>query len=214
LWLSRFAASNFYAMLKKYAIIVVLAIGGLSAGAQQTYHLDIKKSKISWDTRKTMGGHYGYLFFKSGNLDYTATGEPKTGSFNMDMNTMHSTDHADAAGNQKVDNELKTEGFFSMAKYPQATMNVKQVTRIGRSTNFKVTGDLTIKGITHPIDFTITIIKKGDAINATAKTTIDRVKWNIDMQPKREAWDFFSAIKSTMVADEIAVSLDLVFSGK
>ncbi|WDZ99304.1 YceI family protein [Mucilaginibacter sp. SJ] len=199
-------------MLKKYAIILLLSMALLPAAAQQTYHLDIKKSKVLWDTRKTMGGHYGYLLFKSGSLEYTAAGEPKNGAFSLNMNTMRSTDHADAAGNKKVDEELKKEGFFATDRYPEATMVVKEITRVGQSTNFKVTGNLTIKGISNPIEFMATVIKKNDIISAKANTTIDRLKWKIDMQPKQEAWDFFSAVKNTVVTDEIAVSLNLTFT--
>jgi polyisoprenoid-binding protein YceI len=199
-------------MLKTHTIILLLAMAWLSAGAQQTYHLDIKKSKVLWDTRKTMGGHYGYLLFKSGSLDYTITGEPTSGVFTLNMNTMHSTDHADAVGNKKVDDELKKEGFFATGRCPEAIMIVKEITRVGRSTNFKGAGVLTIKGIANPIEFTAAVMKNKDIISATANTTIDRLKWNIDMQPKREAWDFFSALKSNIVTDEIAVSLNLIFT--
>ncbi|SCW70463.1 YceI family protein [Mucilaginibacter sp. NFR10] len=199
-------------MLRKHAIILLLSMALLPASAQQTYHLDIKKSKVLWDTRKTMGGHYGYLLFKSGSLEYTAGGEPKNGTFSLNMNTMHSTDHADAAGNKKVDEELKKEGFFAVDRYPEATMVVKEITRVGQSINFKVTGILTIKGISNPIEFMATIIKKNDIISAKTNTTIDRIKWKIDMQPRREAWDFFSALKNTVVTDEIAVSLNLIFT--
>jgi polyisoprenoid-binding protein YceI len=188
-------------MLKIYTIILLLAMSCFSVGAKQTYHLDIKKSKVLWDTRKTMGGHHGYLLFKSGSLDYTAAGEPK-----------YSTDHAHAAGNKKVDEELKKEGFFATERYPEATMTVKEITHIGRSANFKVAGLLTIKGIANPVEFSAAIIKKKDLISATANTSIDRVKWNIDMQPKREAWDFVSALKNTIVTDEIAISLNLTFT--
>jgi polyisoprenoid-binding protein YceI len=199
-------------MLKMYTIILLLAMSCFYAGAQQTYHLDIKKSKVLWDTRKTMGGHHGYLLFKSGSLDYTAAGQPKTGAFILNMNAMYSTDHADASGNKKVDEELKKEGFFATERYPEATMTVKEITRTGRSANFKVTGVLTIKGIANPIEFSAAIIKKKDLISATANTTIDRVKWNIDMQPKREAWDFVSALKNKVITDEIAISLNLTFT--
>jgi polyisoprenoid-binding protein YceI len=107
---------------------------------------------------------------------------------------------------------LKKEGFFAVDRYPEATMVVNEISRVGQSTNFKVTGILTIKGISNPIEFMAAIIKKNDIISAKANTTIDRIKWKIDMQPRREAWDFFSAVKNTVVTDEIAVSLNLIFT--
>lgn len=199
-------------MIKKPAIVLLLAMLQLAAYAQQTYQLDIKKSKILWNARKTMGGHYGYLLFNSGRLNYSPSGEPANGVFSLNMNSMRSTDHDKAADNQKVDERLKTEGFFAMARYPAATMNVKQIVRIGKSINFKVAGDLTMKGITNPIEFTAVILEKRNTINVTAELKIDRIKWNIDLQTDPKSLNYFAAMESKLITDEIAVSLNLVFN--
>jgi polyisoprenoid-binding protein YceI len=199
-------------MLNKPAIILTLIMFQIAAHAQQTYQLNIKKSKILWDARKTMGGHFGYILFNEGSLNYSATGQPESGSFRMDMTSMKSTDHALATENQKVDDRLKTDGFFATAKYPEAIMNVKKLTRVDQSAKFKITGDLTIKEITNPVEFIATIKKNGDIINATAETKIDRVKWHIDFQPKQNSWDFFATMADKIITDEIAISLNLVFT--
>ncbi|SDE34364.1 Polyisoprenoid-binding protein YceI [Mucilaginibacter pineti] len=183
----------------------------LAANAQQTYQLDIKKSKILWDARKTMGGHYGYLLFNSGSLSYSAGGEPMGAAFSLDMNSMKSTDH-NPDGNKKVDDRLKTDGFFATVKYPSAIINIKKIMRVGQSTTFKVAGELTMKGITNPIEFTAIIKKKGNIVNAAAETKIDRVKWHIDFQPKPKSWDFIAALTDKIITDEIGVSLNLVFT--
>ncbi|MDB5209362.1 MAG: hypothetical protein JWQ30_189, partial [Sediminibacterium sp.] len=98
---------------------------------QQTYQLDSKKSKILWNTGKLMGGHNGYLLFNSGRLQYSATGEPLNGSFNMDMNSIRSTDNPEEANRQKTDANLRKKDFFAADQYPAAVMNVKKITRIG-----------------------------------------------------------------------------------
>jgi polyisoprenoid-binding protein YceI len=199
-------------MLKKSLFIALLAFLQLSAYAQQTYHLNTQQSKILWDARKTMDGHYGYILFSAGSLNYSPTGEPVGGSFSLDMNSMHSTDHASAADNQKVDNQLKTPKFFNMDKYPTATMNITQINRIGQSTLYKVSGDLTIKGITNPVIFQATIVKKGKVINVSAKTSVNRVKWHIGVQEKEQTWNPLTAFQNTMIADEIGISLTLIFN--
>jgi hypothetical protein len=56
------------------------------------------------------------------------------------------------------------------------------------------------------------IRKKGNTVIAKADLEIHRLKWNIDLQPEPKAWDFFSAVKDKMIADEIVVSLNLVFN--
>jgi len=191
---------------------MLLALIQLGAYAQQTYHLNTQQSKILWDARKTMGGHYGYILLSSGSLNYLANGEPGDGTFTLDMNSMHSTDHASAADNQKVDNELKTAKFFNMAKYPTATINITQISRIGQSALYKITGDLTIKGITNPVVFEATIVKKGKLINVSAKTTVNRVKWHINVQESAQPWSPLTAFQNTMLADEIGISLNLVLN--
>lgn len=199
-------------MFKKLLLLILPALLQLNAYAQHTYHLNTQQSKVLWDARKTMGGHYGYILFSSGALNFAANGEPVGGIFILDMNSMRSTDHALAADNHKVDNKLKTPEFFNVAKYPTATMYITQISRIGQSTLYKVSGDLTIKGITNPIVLEATIVKKGKLINATAQTTINRVKWHINVQEKQQSWNPVTAFQDVMIADEIGVSLTLVFN--
>jgi polyisoprenoid-binding protein YceI len=199
-------------MINKLKITLLFFALQVSAYAQQMYKLDIKKSKILWDARKTMGGHYGFILFNSGNLNYSALNKPQQGFFKINMNSMKSTDHESETANQKVDLKLKTAAFFNMPKYPIATMNIKQITQIGSSTNYKIIGDLTIKGITNPVSFTSTIKKNGNNINATAKLKIDRIKWNINHEPKPTSFNLFETLKDKMIADEIAITLQLFFT--
>lgn len=198
-------------MIKKSAIVILLLMVQLAARAQQTYQLDIKKSKIIWDNRKIMGGHHGYILFASGTLNYLANGEPETGTFSIDMNSMHATDDEKPAGNLKVEKELRTPGYFNIDKFPTATMRVKTIARIAVSTNYKVTGDLTIKGITKPIEFIASIKPKGNQLIATADIEVDRLQWNIDMQQQPKQWNVFDALKNKVIASNIAVKLNLVF---
>ncbi|MES2276385.1 MAG: YceI family protein [Bacteroidota bacterium] len=199
--------------MKKTTVIILLAILQFTAYAQQTYQLDIKKSKVLWNNGHTMGGHYGYLLFNSGSLGYAPSGEPSDGTFSMDMNSVRSQDDKDVTGNLATDKAIKKPNFFDIAKYPEAFMTIKQITRIDQTTSYKVSGDLTIKGITNPIVFTAIIKKAGNSLNVMADTKIHRLKYHIDMQeqPKKE-WDFLSAIKNEVVDDEIAISLKLVFN--
>ena len=177
----------------------------------QTYQLDTKKSKILWNTGKLMGGHHGYLLFNSGSLQYSAGGEPLKGYFNMDMNSIRSTDNEKETARNRVDADLRKEDFFASDQYPAAVMNVKNITRIGSSANYKVAGDLTIKGITNPIEFVATITTKDNSTHITANVDIPRQLWKIHSKPQPITSDFLTGIKEKLVPD-IHVSLDLVLS--
>jgi polyisoprenoid-binding protein YceI len=194
-----------------FLFLTMLQLVACTQSLQQTYQLDTKKSKVEWNTGKMMGGHYGYLLFNSGRLHYSTGGEPLNGFFTMDMNSIHSTDNPEEAGRRKKDLELRQEDFFATDKYPSATMTVKKITRIDSSSNFKVAGDLTIKGAANPIDFIAAIDTKGNTVHITAIVDISRQLWNIHSTPQSKSPGFLSVITEKLVPD-IHVSLDLTLT--
>lgn len=199
---------------KHTVTLLLLLTLQFSSFAQQTHVLDVKKSKILWNTGNAMGGHFGELLFQSGSLTFSAVGTPTVGSFSMDMNSIQSLDRKIKAENDKTVATLRTVEFFDVKNYPSATINIKKINRIGASPNYSVAGDLTIKGITHPIEFMATINNLGNTSKITANLDILRHKWNIDYDPKKNSMDFLSGIKQKIAGDEIHISLDLSLVNK
>jgi polyisoprenoid-binding protein YceI len=207
--------------MKRTILILCLCVIQLSGYAQQTkgpviYQLDVKQSKLFWKVTKTVGSkHFGFLHFNSGWLRTNAAGLLNDGIFNMNMKTITSTEHETAAANEKINNELKGSSFFEVAKYPSAVIVVSSIRPTAQAGQFKVEGNLTIKKITHPIVFTATIKPNATGLTANASLTIDRVKWGIHETSEVSATDqFFSNIKDKLIADEIPISLTLVFVKK
>lgn len=199
-------------MKTKTVILLIFLVFNLSAYAQQTYQLDVKKSKVLWKAPQNMGNrHYGYLLFNSGRLNYSPAGVPVDGLFSLDMKSIKTIDLSLEAANLLADTRLKSENYFSATKYPAASMKVKKIAKTGNPILFEVTGDLTIKGITNPIEFTATIKTKGEIIYVTADAKIDRRKWNIDHYSNANPWDLLSALQDNFLANQIPVSLNLVF---
>ncbi len=191
-------------------LTLILFIGACTGTQQPGWQLDVQKSKVMWRTLKNMmGGHYGYFLFKSGNLEYSAAGEPVRGTFQMDMNSIHATDHPTEEGNKKKDGEIRLPRFLDTEKYPVATMEVKRITRIGSSRNYHVEGDLTIKGITQPIAFTATIDTKTNTSHITATVEISDRLWEIgEKVHNQRRLDSLSAVRETLI-QLIQVSLDI-----
>jgi len=176
------------------------------------YQLDVKKSKLLWKAPKNR--HNGFILFNSGTLSNFTTGRPTRGTFSINMNSMRSTDEASADGRKNVDDKLRSEDFFAVSKYPTATMLVKQILPEQNPATYKVSGELTIKGMTKPIEFTTIMKQNGNTIIATASTNISREKWNINHQPQPTPWDLLARMQDNLVDDDIAVSLELVFTKK
>ena len=203
-----------------YNLLIILAgVIYLPVSAQQkdgtqdvVYQLDVKKSKLFWKAPKNR--HNGFILFNSGTLGNFTAGRPTRGTFSINMNSMRSTDEASTAGRKKVDDKLRSEDFFAVSRYPAATMLVKQILPEKNPGTYKVSGGLTIKDVTKPIEFTTFMKQYGNTIIATANTTISREKWHINYQPQPTPWDFVARIKDNLVDDEISVSLELVFTKK
>lgn len=176
------------------------------------YQLDIKKSKLFWQAPKNQ--HNGFILFNSGSLSNFSAGQPTRGTFSINMNSMRSTDEASDAGRKEVDDKLRSEDFFAVSRYPAATMVVRKILRQANGTTYKVYGELTIKGVTKPIEFTTLMKQKDNTITAKAHLSISRENWNINRKPEQKTWDFIYRIKDNLIDNDIPVRLDLVFTKK
>lgn len=176
------------------------------------YQLDIKKSKLFWQAPKN--SHKGFILFNSGTLSNVTNGRPTRGTFNINMHSMRSTDETSVTKRKEVDDELRSKNFFSVSRYPTATMLVKQILPERNPVTYRVWGELTIKGVTKPIEF-ITIMKQNDnTITVTTNMSISRANWNINHQQESTPWDIFDRVKDNLVDDEIPIRLELVFVKK
>ena len=63
-------------------------------------------------------------------------------------------------GVAKLDAHLKTDEFFDVARYPTATFKSTRVERSGEH-DLKVTGDLTLHGVTRPVVLDVVVNKIG-----------------------------------------------------
>ncbi len=185
-------------------IIIVVAIGfaGLSFttkdGAKK--EAKIEKSKIVWKAYKVTGSHVGTIDLKEGTLIFEK-GKLIGGKFTIDMTTIANTDQK-GEYKQKLEKHLKSDDFFRVKKYPASTLTFEKVKAIGKN-SYRVTGDLTIKGITDAIDFEISVYGR----KATATLKIDRAKYNV----KFGSTSFFDNLKDKAIYDEFDLVVDLEF---
>ena len=100
----------------------------------------------------------------------------------------------------KFNEHLRSADFFDAAKFPVATFKSTKVEAVGEG-KLKVTGDLTIKGITKPVVLDVTLNKAGEhpmkkvpAIGFDATATVKRS-------------DFDVGAYAPMVSDEVALKI-------
>ena len=152
------------------------------------YEIDTLNSRIEWKGYKIVKsdqtGHFGTIDFESGDLTIH-NGALESGKFVADMNSLTSVDlKDDAAQLAKLEGHLKSGDFFETEKYPTASYEITKVSKNETGDyNTLLDGNLTIKGITKPIQFNANVsIKEGAASIATEPKDISREGFNVKFQ--------------------------------
>ena len=115
----------------------------------------------------------------------------------IDTTSIKILDVTDPATNAQFAGHLASDDFFSTEKYPEAILEI--ITVSGRH----VEGDLTIKGITHPISFDVIVNVNGDVLIATGKLVIDRTKYEM----KFRSGNFFKDLGDTLIYNDFELNV-------
>ena len=120
------------------------------------------------------------------------------------MNSITCTDIESEKYNQMLVDHLKNEDFFNTKEFPVATFKITNAKR-GDKNLYKIYSDLTIKGITHAVNFDAYVDINGEIFSAKAKITIDRTKWDI----KYGSGSFFENLGDKMILDDVEFDISL-----
>ncbi|MGQ2984584.1 YceI family protein [Flavobacterium sp.] len=186
--------------LKTIAIAFVAALSTFAATAQEK-KIDTKTSKIVWVGEKLTGTHSGTIDFKEGVI-IIRKGKLTGGSFTADMNSLQVTDLKAGEGKEKLEGHLKADDFFGTATHPTAKILFKTI-KAKSADVYTVTADLTIKNITKPVTFDLTVGKN----SATTTFKVDRTKYDIKYGSK----SFVEGIGDKAIYDEFELTVNLKF---
>ncbi|MBC3846377.1 YceI family protein [Winogradskyella echinorum] len=166
------------------ALIALVLIANSYAQKKEIENLeiDIKKSELKWSGEYAFyfGGHNGTISFKEGYFiksNNVITG----GEFIIDMNSIMCDDIEDNEANESLVNHLKNEDFFNVKEFKTAKLVITSVD-YHNDTQMKVNANLTIKGITLPVNFQAEVNYEKQQM--TSKFKIDRQRWGIDYNSK------------------------------
>jgi polyisoprenoid-binding protein YceI len=168
--------------------------------------IDTNASQVEWTGKKLTGEHYGFINISKGNLEFKGS-KLSGGSFELDMNSITCTDIKDEKSNTRFVNHLKSDDFFSVDLFPVSKFEITKAVHKG-SENYEITGNLTIKEITHPLTFSAVVSNKEGKVTATANLKFDRSKYNVKFGSK----SFFENIGDKLVYDDVEMKVKLVSS--
>jgi polyisoprenoid-binding protein YceI len=192
--------------MKNYSIVsiitTILICTTLSINAQEKL-LNIESSSIRWYGEEITGKqHYGDLKFSSGNI-LINNKVVSSGNFVVNMNSL-TVEDLSGGGKKRLEGHLRSSAFFGVSDHPHASININSMVDIDGNSQI-LDGELTIKGITHPINFSITLDSEN---NATAMLVFDRSKYDVRFR----SGSFFDELGDKLILDNIKLEVALEFN--
>ena len=188
-------------LLASISTIIALSLPALASAT--TWNIDPEHSNVGFKVRHLMISNVKGNFEKhSGVVDINDKDITKSKvEVSIDIASINTNV-------QKRDEHLRSADFFEVAKYPTMTFVSKKVAKAGRD-KLKVTGDLTLHGITKQVVLDVEgpsreskdpwgVIRRG----ATASTKINRKDFGL-------VWNKALETGGIAVGEEIVINLEI-----
>ncbi|MGH7713132.1 MAG: YceI family protein [Gemmatimonadaceae bacterium] len=187
-------------------LLAVLIAASLSVVKPDTLVLDSEASVVKWKGTKFfgLGKHEGIVRLSDG---YVAlAGERIIGArFVVDMRSIDVTDIPpdDPVPRNRLRNHLMDEDFFAVARYPTSIFMLRSAVPQGEDAGFRLTGDLTMRGVTRPITVDVEVHPAADGlVRATSRFRINRHNWGVSFRGSR--------LTNDLVDDDLHFTLEFV----
>lgn len=150
--------------------------------------LDTLNSNVEWKGYKVFKSentsHFGTIKFESGDVTIK-DGKLESGKFVADMASLTSEDLKNKKDDlEKLNGHLKSADFFEVEKFPTASYEITKVSPASEGDyNTVLDGNLTVKGITKPIQFKANVAVNGAEVSiATEPKDIMREEFGVKFQ--------------------------------
>ena len=166
-----------------------------------SWSMDPNHTQVTFSAKhlgvSTVRGHFTQI---ASDLDLDDPNDPTTGRGSVTIQTA-SVD----TGNQMRDGHIKGADFFDVEQYPTITFTLKSIAKAGA--DYKVTADLTIKGVTKEI--TLDYEHNGTAtdpygnvkVGGTLTGSINRSDWGL-------AWNVPLGSGGLLVGEKVKLEID------
>ena len=182
------------------AIVALSAFASTTLNAQQ---IDVSASTVKWTGYHLAKSyeHYGNIKVKSGEI-IMKDGALTAGNIVIDMTSISNTDLEDAKKNQNLVKDLKSERFFYVEEYPEASIRITKVESSG-SSQYNVAAEIQIRGIKQNIEFTLNRSTADGKTVLSGKLEVDRIKHEVNY-----GW----TIENAMLSNTFDLDVHIVLS--
>ncbi len=175
----------------------------LKSADNGSYGIDAATSSVRWMGQKVTGKkHTGTINVKKGVIHMSA-GQITGGEIILDMNTLTNTDLS-GEGKTKLETHLKSDEFFGVAKFPEASYIISSATAKS-AIEYELNGKLTIKGISKEIKCNAVVAPNGDNINIGGGFAFDRSLFDVRYGSDK----FFDNLGNDLINNEVLLTLDI-----
>ncbi len=163
-----------------------------TASTGDLYAVDTANSEIEWKGFKVFKSentsHFGTIRFADGEVS-VKDGKLESGKFTANMKSLENVNLKDEpAMKSKLEEHLKSGDFFEVEKYPTAKFEISRITpEQNGDYNTLLDGNLTIKGITKPVQLKANVTVTGNQVSiATEPADINREDFGVKFQAPAE----------------------------
>jgi polyisoprenoid-binding protein YceI len=185
-------------MKRTLSLLTLLCLLLTNAAAQIKLTADTAKTKLEWLGEKVTGQHSGTIKLQSGWLNWQDN-KIVSGEFEINMASIK-----DSENNTRLEGHIKSDDFFGVQKFPVAKLVITGSTPFDKGSGV-VSGNLTIKDISNPIEFKAAMQKKDDGTWFFANITVDRTKYNI----RYGSGSFFDNLGDKTIYDDFKLKVNL-----
>ncbi len=144
----------------------------------QTFSIDPTHSMAMFRVRHGASMFWGRFNKVTGTVSYDPNSESA-----LALDITMAIDSVDS-GSEKLDGHLKSEDFFFVEKYPDATFKSSSSNRVGKAT-YAVSGKLTMRGVTKPITVRVDWLgtsesRRGQTCGLETEFSVKRSEFGID----------------------------------
>lgn len=184
------------------AVPAVEASANIPAAAPANYEIDTAHSRVGFSVRHLGVSNTRGSFSKFSGTVFLDEATPQNSKVAVEIETA-SLDTATA----KRDEHLRSPDFFDVKKHPKMTFKSSAVERVGGG--YRVTGDLTIKGITKPTVLSVEPLtpEVKDPWGGVRRGT--RAIARINRQDFGLTWNKALETGGFVVGDDVSIELEL-----
>ena len=165
----------------------------------QKFSINAEKSNIKWTgTELTTKTHFGSLKFLDGNV--LISNDQVMGEITVDMESLRNEDLS-GEWKAKLEGHLRSDDFFSIDKHKTSSIKIISSNKLSDN-KYSIEGILTIKEISHPINFELNI----DGRRLFTNLSFDRSKYDVRFR----SGSFFENLGDKLILDEIELEVLLI----